>query len=675
MGRVNGIGNKLGLAGLAAILLSLGMVVDERLTSSWVAQANFSAETRQQMLDAVLKAESETRNMQLAQRAISLARGSEEVASEKAVFDAARSAQAQLLDDILALAVEPKSLERFRKIKAMTADYIAGVDEQARLILKVLELGRSRTAISREWDAALDLMRQALAPSETPFQSEVETLLREADGTLNAIRADSWRLSATGEIDKDKVARGASTIFDSLKRSRELMTETSLLERHDALAPPVREFIKVIDQILEADSLRNTISRTRTVPVANEMADLLRTTVAHAQSAVTEAKADASQQMRAAAQRSAGFGAALVLLLIATTIFSYFGVARPIARLNGAMTQMAAGDPDVVVPGAGRGDEIGDIARTIPVIQNNSEQKARDEAEAKARQDKEFAELRKADMHKLAAAFESRVGEIIETVSSAATGLETSANTLTATAERSEQLATVVAAASGEASTNVESVASATEELTSSINEIGRRVQDSARMAGNAVDQARTTTDRVGELSKAATRIGDVLELISTIAEQTNLLALNATIEAARAGEAGRGFAVVASEVKALAEQTAKATGEIGQQISGIQLATRESVGAIEEISGSIEKLSEVASTIAAAVEEQGAATQQIARNVQQAAQGTQQVSCNVGDVQRGAAETGSASSQVLSSAKSLSVESSRLKAEVAKFLDSVRAA
>jgi methyl-accepting chemotaxis protein len=211
--------------------------------------------------------------------------------------------------------------------------------------------------------------------------------------------------------------------------------------------------------------------------------------------------------------------------------------------------------------------------------------------------------------------------------------------------------------------------------LTSSVNEISRQVQDSARMASEAVGQARSTTDRVSELSKAATRIGDVVELINTIAGQTNLLALNATIEAARAGEAGRGFAVVASEVKALAEQTSKATGEIGQQISGIQAATQDSVNAIKEISVTIEKLSEISATIASAVEEQGAATQEISRNVQQAAQGTQAVSANITDVQRGASETGSASSQVLTAAKSLSGDSGRLRTEVSKFLSSVRAA
>jgi uncharacterized protein YoxC len=192
-----------------------------------------------------------------------------------------------------------------------------------------------------------------------------------------------------------------------------------------------------------------------------------------------------------------------------------------------------------------------------------------------------------------------------------------------------------VAAASDEASANVQSVASATEELTSSVTEISRQVQESARIAGDAVEQARHTNQRVGELSQAASRIGDVIELINSIAGQTNLLALNATIEAARAGDAGRGFAVVASEVKALAQQTAKATEEIHQQISAVQTATKESVGAIRQISDTIERLSEISSVIAAAIEEQGAATQEIARNVQQAAHGTQQVSTNITDVPR----------------------------------------
>jgi methyl-accepting chemotaxis protein len=417
------------------------------------------------------------------------------------------------------------------------------------------------------------------------------------------------------------------------------------------------------------------IAREVTLPMATELESLANKTVEYAKHRVEEEVAASAQEMSFAERAALTVGIAAALLLIATCVFSVFTIARPMSSLSKSMQELANGNFSVVLPGLGRKDEIGDVAEAVENFKVKAAEKAREEAEAKNRQDQIAAQQRKADMIKLADDFEGAVGEIIETVSSASTELEASAGTLTSTAERAQELTTMVAAASEEASTNVQSVASATEELTSSVNEISRQVQESARMANEAVDQARKTNDRVGELSKAAARIGDVVELINTIAGQTNLLALNATIEAARAGEAGRGFAVVASEVKALAEQTAKATGEIGQQISGIQAATQESVGAIKEISGTIERLSEISSTIAAAVEEQGAATQEISRNVQQAAQGTQQVSSHITDVQRGAGETGSASSQVLSAAQSLSGDSNRLKLEVGKFLDTVRAA
>jgi methyl-accepting chemotaxis protein len=386
-----------------------------------------------------------------------------------------------------------------------------------------------------------------------------------------------------------------------------------------------------------------------------------------------KAASDAADNYSSAFAMLAAILGAAIILGIGVGIYLVRDVSRGIASIVTPMQALGHGDLTAQVPHQGETTEIGAMADTLQVFkQALIAKKAADEAAA-VDADAKIERGRRVDG--ITRDFESLIGEIVETVSSASTQLEASAGTLTATAERSQALTTAVAAASEEASTNVQSVASATEEMSSSVNEISRQVQDSARMAGEAVDQARKTNDRVGELSKAAARIGDVVELINTIAGQTNLLALNATIEAARAGEAGRGFAVVASEVKALAEQTAKATGEIGQQISGIQAATQESVNAIKEISGTIEKLSEISSTIAAAVEEQGAATQEISRNVQQAAQGTQQVSANITDVQRGASETGSASSQVLSAAKSLSGDSNRLKLEVGKFLNSVRAA
>ncbi|MBR0726386.1 methyl-accepting chemotaxis protein [Bradyrhizobium manausense] len=387
-------------------------------------------------------------------------------------------------------------------------------------------------------------------------------------------------------------------------------------------------------------------------------------------------QADATEAATRDAVRLRMIIAFLITVVVLAVIGLLLGrsISKALSGMVDVMTRLARGELSIVVPGVGRKDEIGEMAGAVEVFRTNMMEAERLRAE-QAEADARGREQRKVDMKRLADGFEGAVGEIIETVSSAATELEASSNTLTQAAERGNGLAAAVAAASEEASANVQSVSSASEEMTSSISEIGRQVQESARVADIAVGQAQRTNARVAELTKAASRIGDVVELINTIAAQTNLLALNATIEAARAGEAGRGFAVVATEVKALAEQTAKATGEIGQHIGAIQSATEDSVGAIKEIGDTIARMSEISSTIAAAVEEQGAATQEISRNIQHAAQGTSGVSANIGEVQRGAGETGAASAQVHSAAQSLSQESNRLKSEVARFLDSVRAA
>jgi len=370
--------------------------------------------------------------------------------------------------------------------------------------------------------------------------------------------------------------------------------------------------------------------------------------------------------------------AVLLVMAFAGVVVSFLigrNISRPVVAMSGAMRELAAGNFEVQLPGLERGDEVGQMAHAVQEFKVQAVARAERETAEREQKNRELQAARRAELYSLAESFEAAVGNIIEKVGSASIELENSAVVLTKSSAATQQLSTVVATASEETSANVQSVASATEEMAGSINEIGRQVSDSNRIANEAVDQAQKTDARIAELSLAANRIGDVTQLITTIAEQTNLLALNATIEAARAGDAGRGFAVVAQEVKALAAQTAKATSEISTQIAGMQAATQDSVHAIKEISGTIRRVSEIAAAIAAAIEEQGAATQEIARNVQQAAIGSSQVASNIADVNRGAGDTGSASSQVLSSAQLLSSENKRLKAEVVKFLETVRAA
>ena len=362
-----------------------------------------------------------------------------------------------------------------------------------------------------------------------------------------------------------------------------------------------------------------------------------------------------------------------VLLGIAAGFYLIRDVTKGIASIVAPMKSLGEGDLGAVVPHQGEKTEIGTMADTLQVFKDALiAKKAADEAAAA---DAEAKIARGQRVDAITRDFEKLIGELVGSLSSSSTELEAAANTLTSTAEVTGRTSGEAASASQDVSSNVQSVAVATEEITSSVGEIGRQVLESSRIATEAVRQAQKTDTSITELSQAAARIGDVVKLITAVAEQTNLLALNATIEAARAGEAGRGFAVVASEVKALAAQTAKATDEISAQVAGMQTATQESVSTIKEIGKTITLISEISQTIAAAVEEQGAATQEISRNVQQAATLSGEVAASITDVSRGAGETGAASGQVLSAAQMLSTDSNRLKIEVEKFLTNVRAA
>jgi methyl-accepting chemotaxis protein len=351
------------------------------------------------------------------------------------------------------------------------------------------------------------------------------------------------------------------------------------------------------------------------------------------------------------------------------------GFAQPLTRISQGVRSLADGNFEVVLPGLGRKDEIGEIAAAVEVFKAKAVEKARSETELKQADETRLATDRRREMARLGDQFQAAAGSIVDRVMAASAHLEVTARELAGHSETTERLSTLVAAASEETSANVQGVASASQQLSSTVGQIGAQVQESTRMAQAAVEQAAKTQGCVAELSQSAERIGNVVDLIDTIASQTNLLALNATIEAARAGEAGKGFAVVAQEVKALASQTGQATSQIAAQITSMQGATSDAVAAIEGITSTIGKLSEYVAAIAGAVEEQGATTQEISRSVGEAAKGTAQVASSISEVNKGAADTGTASGQVLESAQSLSRDSSDLKVEVDKFLATVRAA
>ena len=668
------IGTKLAITAGFGVVMVTAMVANQIRVNASSATLSAQASSGEAMLRAIITAEVALRRTIIMNRDIRMAVAAPAInQSEDRLRQFVKDGQ-QALDRAIPRAVMPETREQLVKSKQLFDSYAAMMHETAAVQREAVDLLLQQSAQGLEWGKKFAEFMALQGFSGEPKRAELVRALEHSDSAFKQARLAYWAYLAVRKDDQppriEASLKQAETLY---KTAQSLMSDEALKKASEPLSGYLPQYRDVIVKSLKVLDRQVDIMK-KADPIRIAFDDVLaKVKTAEEARAVALEEEAAAQQSNAATINIAG-GVLVVLLLIGSAIFSSLTIARPIRRIGQVLLELANGNKQVDVPYAGRGDEVGDAARAAQTFKEGIARMERMEAEQKEAEAR-AAVQRKADMHKLADEFQAAVGQIVETVSSASTELEAAASTLTQTAEQTQDLSGDVAAASEQASANVQSVASATEEMTSSVTEISRQVQESSRIAADAVHQARETDARINELSQAAGRIGDVVKLITAIAEQTNLLALNATIEAARAGEAGRGFAVVASEVKALAAQTGKATEEIGTQIAGMQAATQVSVGAIKAIGQTIARISDIAATISAAVEEQGAATQEIARNVSEAAKGTGQVASKIADVNRGAGETGSASTQVLASAQSLSGESNHLKLEVEKFLSTVRAA
>ncbi|MEX0584029.1 MAG: methyl-accepting chemotaxis protein [Sneathiella sp.] len=452
-----------------------------------------------------------------------------------------------------------------------------------------------------------------------------------------------------------------------------------------------------------------TVNQARAIEVSGEPEAVIARMGAIVQELGTGIDEILSQSLAQKSSAISKFSVSIITALVAMVAASFVcgfsltrAIAAPIGRMTSRMSDLAEGKLDTEIDGAERRDEIGEMARAVLVFKENAIEQIRLEAEAKrtaeeqekreqaerdreakreaderAREQAENAarEERAEKISDLIQTFEARVQEVMKTVNLATNELRVTATSMTDTANTSQDLSKAVAMASEEASANVQTVAAAAEELTSSINEISRQVQQANDVSEQAVNEAASSTQSVTRLAETAKKISDVINMINDIAGQTNLLALNATIEAARAGEAGKGFAVVASEVKSLATQTARATEEIGSQINDMQTATDDAVTAIGNIDGVINTIRESTVSISSAIEEQSAATNEISRNVQEASNGTTEVSSKIGEVSVKTGETGAAASQVLSASTRLEELSGNLRQDIETFLKEVRAA
>jgi methyl-accepting chemotaxis protein len=669
------IRTKLAITAGLAVILVLGMLANEQRGSNMLFASKAATDREHGLIRDVRAAQAALQRMQLAVRDMRLAMSADVLDKAREQMLAQAKAGSEGLQRAIGLTVRADQKERLTKVDGLVNSYRGAAEELGMAAAADLMFVKDRGGVTEAWIAKLKDFSVTLALSDEPKRADIESTMQEADYLFLTARGESWQFVVTADpAVKNASARNATSALQKVKEARTLSTEADVNKDLDALSALITRFASLLKDSLKMAEHEIAIDRDRTVPLANEMETLLGETAEQAARLAGEVDTVMVVDMMQANRIGLGVGTAVTLLLVGSAIFLLVNIARPVQRIGGVLRELADGNKQVRIPYTERGDEVGDNARAAETFRERLLRMEAMEAEQKLAEAR-VAEQRKLDTQRLADNFEQAVGSIIAVVSTSATDLQAAASSLTRTADTTQQRAASVAGASESASTSVRSVAAASDELAASVGEISRQVNESNRIAHDAVVQAQQADARISELSKAASRIGDVIKLITEIAEQTNLLALNATIEAARAGDAGRGFAVVAAEVKALAAQTAKATDEIGQQVTGMQVATRESVAAIKQIGAIIGQISKISSVIAAAIEEQGSTTREIARNVQQAAAGSTQVASNITEVNRGATETGTASGEVLRAAAQLADQGIRLKAELDRLLGTMRAA
>ncbi|MET0876690.1 MAG: HAMP domain-containing methyl-accepting chemotaxis protein, partial [Tardiphaga sp.] len=556
---------------------------------------------------------------------------------------AALSAETSLKDAIDASMLASTDPARFEPISRLANEFAAFTMIFAEVVslknesamLAQNQITRGGTAIRYKLDDLASLAKEADLPAVELGARQVASQYQAMTALVNTFLVNSDRMGAASAVARIKF------VDNSLKAIA--TTDPKIVANIKEVFLLLADYQKALSRLIaNSKSVEDLVGRmTDAAAAIGKGANAMKADLLSDQQRL-ESESDATIHATERQVALLGLGGFVIGALLSGLLGR--GISKPMRSMCAAMRKLAAGDFEIVLPGLGRRDELGEMAAAVEEFKVQAIAKAERDAAAHEAQNRSAGAARRAELIRFADDFEAAVGAIVAHVSDSAGQLETAAGTLTRTAETTEGLSGRVAGASDQASSNMQSVATATEELSLSVGEIGRQVQASSRIADSAVQQAEQTDVRISELSRAAQRIGDVVDLITAIAEQTNLLALNATIEAARAGDAGRGFAVVAQEVKSLASQTAKATDEISAQIAGMQNATQESVTAIKQIGSTIGQISGIASEIASAVEQQSAATREIAQNVQRVAHGTQEVASNITAVNRGATETGAAS-------------------------------